>query len=182
MRFEGRKIRSGFPSLFCFHFFGWLRRRKRAAKKIFLAAGLTGGTFQRQIEEPRNTGSDGKENTAAAGSGRAGWRNFSEKYREPPSTSATLGFSVWKNDGFFCSPPAQHSRVYFQTEEPAQGKRPQLRSRLEEGFRGRPRRLIVRTALPCRHSPDARQIVIASAKELFFDFYFPRCSEVPAME
>lgn len=56
MCFEGRKIRSGFPSLFCFNSFGWLRRRKRAAKKIFLAAGLTGGTFQRQIENPPQHG------------------------------------------------------------------------------------------------------------------------------
>ena len=72
--------------------------------------------------------------------------------------------------------------VFFSGGRAFKRKTSQLRSRLEEGFRGRPRRLIVRTALLRRHSPDSRQIVIASAKILFFDFDFPRCSEVPAVE
>ena len=132
MRFEGRKIRSGFPSLFCFHFFGWLRRRKRAAKKIIATAGrLAGGSFQRLIENPPPHGKLRKRKIprrqAAAGRLAGDFREIPRA----PSTSATLGFPVWK-DACFCSPPARHDRGYFQTEEPAQGKRPQLRSRLEE--------------------------------------------------
>ena len=53
---EGRSA-PGFPSLFCFNFFGWLRRRKRAAKKIIATAGrLAGGSFRRQIENPPQHG------------------------------------------------------------------------------------------------------------------------------
>ena len=55
-RFEGRKTRSGVPSLFCFNSFGWLRRRRRAAKKISAASDLTGGSFWGLIEEPPRHG------------------------------------------------------------------------------------------------------------------------------
>ena len=72
--------------------------------------------------------------------------------------------------------------VFFSGGRAFKRKTSQLRNRPEEFFRARLRPLTVRTALPCRYSPDSRQIVISSAKELFFDFYFPRCSEVPAME
>ena len=88
-----------------------------------------------------------------------------EKSRGPPQHPAFLYGKMMVVSGRRFT---WHGRVYFQTEAPTQGKRPQLRSRLEEGFRGRPRRLIVRTALPRRHSPDSRQLVISSAKELFF--------------
>ena len=95
MRFEGRKIRSGFPSLFCFHSFGWLRRRKRAAKKIIATAGrLAGGSFQRLIENPPQHGKLRKRKIPRRQAAAGRLRSFSEKYREPPSTSATSGFSV----------------------------------------------------------------------------------------
>ena len=61
-----------------------------------------------------------KENTAAAGSGRAGWREISEKYRESPLNIRNIGLSVWK-DACFCSPPARHGRVYFQKENSRSG-------------------------------------------------------------
>ena len=67
-----------------------------------------------------------KENTAAAGSGRPVVGRFQKNTESLPSTSATSGFSVWK-DACFCSPPARHGRVYFQKEI-----LPQWRSRLDE--------------------------------------------------
>ena len=82
MCFEGRKIRSGFPSLFCFNFFGWLRRRKRAAKKIIATAGrLTGGSFQRLIE---NSPQHGKRLKRKIPRRQAGWREISGNTESPP--------------------------------------------------------------------------------------------------
>lgn len=72
--------------------------------------------------------------------------------------------------------------VFFRQKSPHKENARSLRSRLEEEFRARLGRLIVRTALPRRHSPDARHLVISSAKELFFDFYFLCCSEASAVE
>ena len=48
-------------------------------------------------ESPATREATEKKITAAAGSGRAGCREISEKYREPPSTSATSDFPVWKD-------------------------------------------------------------------------------------
>ena len=131
-------------------------------------------------ESPAARKATEKENYRGGRQRQAGWRNFSEKYREPPRDIRNIGLAGPAHACFWSPPYSAWPRGIFQTEEPAQGKRPQLRSRLEEEFRARLGRLIVRTALPRRHSPDARHLVISSAKELFF--YFLCCSEASAVE
>ena len=70
-------------------------------------------------ESPAARKATEKENTAAAGSGRAGWREISEKYREPPLNIRNIGLSVWKNDACFCSPPySTWPRGIFRQKRP----------------------------------------------------------------
>ena len=136
MCFEGRKIRSGVPSLFCFHFFGWLRRRKRATKKIFLAAGLTDGMFQRKIEEPPQHGKRQKRKIprrqAAAG-------RLAGDFREIPRAPLNI-----RNIGLSCLErcllplaPCSAWPGVFSDRSARTRKTPQRRSRLKEEFRGR---------------------------------------------
>ena len=67
---------------------------EESSKENFLSGRSDGGMFQRQIEEPPQHGKRLKRKIiAAAGSGRAGCREISEKYREPPLNIRNIGLS-----------------------------------------------------------------------------------------
>ena len=67
-----------------------------------------------------------KENTAAAGSGRAGWREISEKYRESPLNIRNIGLFCLERCLLLLASCSAWPGVF------SEGKLPQWRSRLEE--------------------------------------------------
>ena len=118
--FEGRKIRSGFSSFFVL-ISSMAEAAEESGKENFLSGWPAGGSFRRQSENSLQHGKRLKRKIPRrqAAAGPVGER-FQRNTESPPSTSATSGFSVWK-DACFCSPPARHGRVYFQKENSRSG-------------------------------------------------------------